>query len=102
MADQNAVFVLTVDGTRYEIALSRLTAEDARDFRAATGMPLQAVFDGKQTDIDLIAGLIWLVRKKTDRKLTYHQVASGFSYGTDVDVQDGGDETVDPTTSGGN
>lgn len=85
MADP-AVLVITVDGTQYKVKLSQLTAIDAKDFRAAVGVSLAQAIAGGSGDLDVIAGLVWLARRKIERGLPYAKVAAALTYDSDIDL----------------
>jgi hypothetical protein len=87
VADSTLSFL--VDGRRYDVTFEDLTAADAGDFRKAVGMPLSALFGGEVTpDIDAIAGLVWLVRRKQERQLSYRVIAESLNYGNVAPVED--------------
>jgi hypothetical protein len=92
MADSSVVTFVAA-GARYEIDFEDFTAADAGDFRRAVGIPLSAIFVAGTADLDGIAGLVWLVRRRGDRKLSYHSVAEALTYGN-VDMA-GGDAEQD-------
>ena len=79
MADATITFIAA--GTRYAINFEDLTAADSGDFRRAVGMPLSAVFRDGEADLDAIAGLVWLVRRRGQRNLAYASVAESLTYG---------------------
>lgn len=61
-----------------EVDLRRdLTATDARAFRAQTGMGLAEGFT-RIYDADVLATLLWLVRRKYDAQLRWEEVADNF------------------------
>lgn len=98
-AEAEPGLAITVDGTEHFICLSDLTAIDAKDFRAQVGVPLQAVFAGAVgTDIDIIAGLVWLDRRRTDQRLQYVTVASEMTFRTPFSVafKDAEEAETDP------
>lgn len=79
MADASITFIAA--GTRYAINFEDLTAADSGDFRRAVGMPLSAVFRDGEADLDAIAGLVWLVRRRGQRNLAFASVAESLTYG---------------------
>lgn len=68
-----------VHGSPYDIRLGDLTPQDAGDFRRAVGVPLGHAFSPAM-DLDVIAGLMWLTRRKQNRNLSYAEVAESFTY----------------------
>lgn len=94
---QNPVVRLTVDGAVYELDFSDLTAIDSKDFRREVGIPLSSVLSDKEdADLDVIAGLVWLARRKVETALTYVEVASKLTLLTPMDV-----ESVQPAAEDG-
>lgn len=87
MADE-AGFEIIADGVKYTIRMSDLSAADAGLFRKTVGLPLAAAFTEGNADIDVIAGLVWLVRRKTNPTLAYAAVAETLNYGN---LEVGGD-----------
>lgn len=87
---------LTVDGETFTLRFSDLTAIDAKDFRVAVGVPLTDAMSAETTDLDIIAGLVWLARRKRERGLPYLKVAKELTYDTPFDMgQSNADETAD-------
>ena len=85
---QQPIVRVTVGDDTYDIDFGALTAPDAKEFRKAVGIPLAAVLSGAQDgDIDVIAGLVWLARRKDEPALTYEQVAATISYLTTIDFE---------------
>lgn len=90
----DATISFVAAGTRYDIRFDDLTAADAGDFRRTVGMPLVAAFQEGTTDLDVIAGLVWLVRRRGQRGLAYAAVAESLTYGN-VDMADDGTEPAE-------
>lgn len=77
--------VLTIDGQEVRLAAGSITANDAKDFRAKVGVPLMQVLrDTDSIDLDVVAGLVWLARRRVERGLTYEAVAQSINYDTDL------------------
>ena len=92
MADQDDApeLHITVGAHQYVMRAAEFSAVDARDFRAATGIGLGAAMNSP--DLDLIAGFVWLIRRKRERNLRYEQVAREINWDNlDVDRPGGGD-----------
>lgn len=77
------------DGTVYEARLSDFSGLDAQLFRQVTGMGLMNAFS--QPDLDTIAGMIWLIRRRTNRKLPFEVVARQINP-TNIEVEAVGGE----------
>jgi hypothetical protein len=88
----DAALAITVDGTTHTIRMGNLTAIDAKDFRAAVGVSLTQAMSEGSTDLDVVAGLVWLARRKRERGLPYAKVAAAMNYETQMDVVEPGDE----------
>ncbi len=96
---ESPTVLITLDGAEYRLRFRDITAIDAKDFRAKVGVALtQALAEGS-TDLDVVAGLIWLVRRKTERSLPYEAVAQAVNYDSDMDLELATDpaRTEDPT-----
>lgn len=85
MAD-DPVLELTVDGTVYRIRFDEFNALDAREFRRELGTGMAAAFT-ESPDLDTIAGVLWLHRRKTNPKLKFADVARELTY-LDFEVDD--------------
>jgi hypothetical protein len=88
--------VIELGDKRYEARFGDFTAVDAGDFRQAVGFPLAAVFSGQAAfDIDVVAGLVWLLRRRKAKGLAYRAVAAEVTYDnfTVVDDDDEGGES---------
>lgn len=98
-AKPSAVVRVTVDGEQYDIDFSDLSAIDSKDFRKAVGIPLASVLTERQdADIDVIAGLVWLARRKKEPRLSYEEVAESINFTTDMDMKPAGEVEPDPET----
>lgn len=78
---------ITVGGTDYDLFPDELTGEDAAAFRRATGFRLVEMFGGFSHDLDTLAGLVWLVRRKDEPGLTYLEVARSLTLGNYPDTE---------------
>lgn len=78
---------ITVDGTPYTFAMDDASSEDAAALRRATGMSLRGMFEAaaNDLDIDIVAALVWLVRRRDERGLRYEQVAREIGYDTPME-----------------
>ncbi len=93
---------ITVAGKKHVIRFSDLNGLDARDYRATTGLGLAEAFSSGLSDIDTIAALLWVYRRKRNPKLTYEMVAKELTYESleDADLVDESKEDAespDPT-----
>lgn len=78
--------VVEVDGKTYRLDRRQMTANDAKDFRAAVGVPLTKVMTEGSWDVDVVAGIVWLVRRRTERTLAYATVAGDITYDSDIKI----------------
>ena len=72
--------VFTVAGATYRAKMGEFTPRDALDFRQAFGVPLVHAVAGGQIDIDIIAGLVWLIRRRANPRLQLGEVLDSFTY----------------------
>lgn len=70
---------ITMNGQVDEIRFNDFTGLDARAFRQQVGVSLVDAFMGNP-DVDILAGLVWLHRRKTKPRLSYEDVAGEFTY----------------------
>lgn len=85
----------------YAVRIGELTGRDVRDYRALLGFPPQRVFsDPKEFDLDAMAGLVWLVRRRDEPNLGFEKVLDAINYGNlDIandDETEGKDEEASP------
>lgn len=67
---------LLVDDKRYDIDLFDIDGLEWRDVRRATHMKAMEVVRAAlhDTDLEAIAGLVWIWRRRTEPALTYEEV----------------------------
>ncbi len=97
MADAGVEIAL--NGKTYKLAMSDCTALDAKDCRRQTGMSLNTIFGSAsgESDLDSIAAMVWLARRHDgERELTYDDVASEITYGSDFKVAGAEEDTDSP------
>jgi hypothetical protein len=94
--------VITVDGKDYVLRSGELTAIDARDFHAAIGQRLLDVFRRGPQDLDEIAGLVWIVRRRKEPGMPFEVVANAISYDAVLKIDNGSssatEDPADPET----
>lgn len=79
--------VVTLDGTAYKLRAGDLTAVDAKDFHAAVGVRLLDVFRRGPQDLDEVAGLVWLNRRRQQPGLPYELVAAEVNYDSVLKIE---------------
>ena len=81
-----AALAVSVDGTTFTVDPDEITAMDASALRRATGLSVRAVMQAAQDDpdIDIIAALVWLARRRVERELPFKAVAEQIGYGSDI------------------
>ena len=92
--------VVTLAGKEYRLDRRQMTANDAKDFRGAVGVPLTKVMAEGSWDVDVVAGIVWLVRRRTERTLAYQTVAAGITYDSDIDINLAGRTPAEETDPG--
>lgn len=87
MADSSTLEI-TLDDDRHTVRLDDLSAADAKAFRAAVGVPIAQVFnDPTGIDLDVIAGLIWLCKRRIQPTLSYDAVSRTLTYGSNFSIE---------------
>lgn len=78
---------IDVNGKRYTMRTSEMTARDAAMLRKQTGMSARLLLSAAATDpdIDVIAAIVWLARRQTGEDVTFDEVASEIGY--DLEIQ---------------
>lgn len=99
MSDDPTRLCITVNGKEYIIRMSELTAIDAKDFRARVGVSLAQVMSNESADLDTVAGLVWLARRKRDPRVRFEDVARELTYDTEIDFGDGTEADDEPKVS---
>lgn len=86
-----------VEGKPVELRWDDIDGLEARDFRVATGFGVRHAFTaaaaGTLDDLELIAGVMWLVTRRDNPKITYEECLSSINYGN---IGDAGDTEVSP------
>lgn len=99
MADDTTIR-FKVDGEAYEVDLSDLDGLERRAFRTTVGQSVEhalvASGTGEQDIIEVYAGLAWLIRRRTDKSVSYEQVLGGMSLGNIVFDDEAEDEGNPP------
>lgn len=96
-----AALVITLDGKEYRLRSGQATAIDAKDFRAQTGVRLVDVLQRGPQELDEVAGVVWLVRRRREHGLPFEVVATGLNYDCELvvarpdDTKPAEDEEVD-------
>lgn len=90
----DATIEVSVGTKKYSIAFESLSGRDVRDFRQEVGMsPRQALADQAALDIDIVAGFVWLARRRTE-PVTFEQVLDSIDYSNlSVDTGTAGDDS---------
>jgi len=107
MADEDAppVLEIKVNENTYRLDFDELSGRDAQEFAGHTGASLAGsimnMAEGNGVgDLHIIAGLVWLARRKLDRSLRYETVNMGLNYGMlrrgEVKVSAEGDDEEAP------
>jgi len=81
MSDEAPVLDIKVGPNTYRLDIDDVTGRDAQDFLAVVGLPLASAMTGDYRDLHVIAGLVWLARRRSERNLAYESVNKSLSYG---------------------
>ncbi len=79
VADSPSVQI-QVGGKTYTATLRELTGRDARDFRLVTGFSLLTAMARRDLDIDVGAGIVWLIRRRDEPRLSYEDLLDQINY----------------------
>lgn len=92
---------VTTGGHRYDMQIGDFSATDEMAFKETTGEDLMTPFVEGKVNAILIAGLIWLYRRRFEKNLRFKKVADSFTF-ADLDSiefvgpdDDDGDEDDD-------
>lgn len=86
---------LTLGGEQVTFRLGDMNAVDAGDFRRQVGVSLMQAIAGGSLDLDIVAGLLWLTKRRDNPKLAYHAVAAQLTY-ADLEDIDGAEQPDEP------
>lgn len=97
MTDEKPGLQIEVGGKVTVVHIDSLTGRDVKDFRGEVGFaPRLAFTDPSLMDIDVIAGFLWLQRRKLRPSLTYDEVLDSMTYDNIKVIQSDVDEDDDP------
>lgn len=101
MPKDKATFRVEYDGQVVELDINDVNGLEARDFRNKVGMSFKAAFvqadAGQLDDLEPIAGLLWIVKRRDKPELEYDDVLASISYGSIVtEDEDKTEEPPDP------
>lgn len=92
---QNLTLTIEHGGKTYTLSTGDFTALDARTFRQTVGIRLVDGFIAP--DLDAIAGLLWLHKRRTHPQLRFDDVAKTVTYESiDFNVDNGEAAEEDP------
>lgn len=98
MADDAKVSI-TIEDRTYSLELKDIDGLEARAYRKATGFGVKSSFDlfqrGEFDDLEVVAGIVWLVRRREEPGLSYEDVLGSLTYG--AFAEGASEETADAT-----
>jgi hypothetical protein len=94
------MIVVEYGGQQVKVDQGQFTAAEAQAFRHAVGARLLDAFMQQTSDVDLIAGVLWILERRRNRALTWKAFSEAFTYDSFelVDSDDADDEDHDPET----
>lgn len=106
MADldlDKVVLKLTVGDRPYEIPIAEFSAMDELDYQRATGSDLITPFTTGQINSILLAGLLWLYRRRFEKQLRFETVAKELKWESlgSVEITGMDDEEAPPLPKSG-
>lgn len=79
-------FSITTGGHRYDMKIGDFSAMDEMAYSQVTGgKTLMQAFSTGEVDSVMVAGLVWLFRRKYEKKLSFQSVAEQFKW-ADMDT----------------
>src|SRR5690606_17377658 len=91
---------ITVGGRPYEIAMGEFSALDEVHYKKATGEDMMSAFTGGNINTILLAGLVWLHRRRYEKTLRFETVAAEFKWNdlSSMEFLDDEDAPQEPLT----
>ncbi len=86
--DDAPVMTLSCGGVKYAIEIAGFSALDEMDFERATEQKMGVVFANMgdaPPSMAVLAGFLWLHRRRTEKRLTFEQVARQFTFQDMID-----------------
>lgn len=108
MDDADVSLAFDFEGQRYELSQRDMTASERLAWRQTLGMPFLAMLM-QGLDVDVVAGVIWIIKRRSDPRLAFTDIADKLRW-DDFDIvrvgDDGSDDAevvddADPTESAG-
>lgn len=100
MPKHEATFRLEYDGQVVELDINDVNGIEARDFREKVGVSFKTAFvqadAGTLDDLEPIAGLLWIVKRRDKPELEYDEVLGAITYGSIVSDEDETEAPPDP------
>lgn len=89
-AAEDAHITFKLGDEPYTLFLTEVKPIDVAAYRKATGLSWQWTVNqcGVDMDIDLLAGVVWMIRYKRGDEVTYEEVATSFDYTTSFGFSD--------------
>lgn len=79
--------VITIGAQTYRLRPGQITGLDAKDFHAQTGQRLIDVMRRGPLDLEEVAGLVWIARRRRERGLPFEVVAAEINYDSELKVE---------------
>ncbi len=101
MTGTQPALTIDVNGKRYTMRTSEMTARDSALLRKQTGMSARLLLAAaaKDPDLDVVAAIVWLARRQAgEADVTFDEVAAEIGY--DLDIQQVDDESEDEESDG--
>lgn len=86
MPKNDGIIRVEHDGQVYDLDINDVNGLEGREFRQKVGRSLKGAFydatQGELDDLEPIAGLLWLVKRREDPSLDYDKVLETLTYGS--------------------
>lgn len=90
------VLTITTSGNRYDMRIGDFSAMDELDYKRITGAELMTPFMSGELNSAMIAGLVWLTRRRFgEKQLRFEKVAQEFKWADldTIEFSNGSDST---------
>lgn len=97
-AADEVTLTVNLDGEAYVFRPNDTTAKMAGELRRECGMSVNKIMAlaADDPDLDVIAAVVFLARRQRGEKVTYDEVASAITYGSELDTSSTTGDAIEP------
>jgi hypothetical protein len=74
------VIEIEFEGKVHRIDMLSVSGRQAREFRREVGVPFMGAFNRENMDLDVIAGFLWLARRKDEPDLSFDDLLDSVTF----------------------